>query len=537
MVKKNWLSRAPYYPLLLGIYVVLYLWQSNFSQIPAYATIQPLIAAVILSAVVYLICALIFRNVQKAAAMAALLLALVFFYGQIFNLLRDLKLFAATVDLDLWLSLLWVILFAAGVYALVRAPAHLDQFTLWLNLVFSFFMLMVVAELGYFSVTNHTANLKALGVQSAQASSSTAAAQSDSPDVYYFILDGYDRQDWLSQDIHVDNSDFITQLEGMGFVLPNCAQSNYQSTIYSMTATLNMNYIDTLGFSYSKLASMDAAGYTLALQPDLLHNQVMQQFRKMGYQIVTLKETYPFIDFANSDVVYDIEKDTNVLHNVASINFQKLFFSTTWARVLVNDIEKNPAKYSSLPTETVQYFDPEYGADNNIDDKVAQQNLYQLDKLESVATLPGKKFVYAHLMVTHVPFVFTATGEQRTDTTESKAAYGDEIQFVSTRILPIIKNILAQSKTPPIIIVQGDHGYGLNGDRREDAFKILNAYYLPNGGAQKIYDSITPVNTFRLLLDTYFGQNYPLLNDQSIWINPGFLPAGDEIVPKTCMQK
>jgi hypothetical protein len=185
--------------------------------------------------------------------------------------------------------------------------------------------------------------------------------------------------------------------------------------------------------------------------------------------------------------------------------------------------------------QDVQFFDPEYGVDDNLNEKVAQQNLYQLDKLESVAQLPGKKFVYAHLMVTHVPFVFTPTGDMRADTTESKAAYGDQIQYINTRILPIIKNVLAQSKTPPIIIVQGDHGYGLNGDRREDAFKILNAYYLPNGGTEKLYDSITPVNTFRLIFNTYFGQNNAFLDDQSIWINPGFLPAGDEIIPKTCM--
>lgn len=43
---------------------------------------------------------------------------------------------------------------------------------------------------------------------------------------------------------------------------------------------------------------------------------------------------------------------------------------------------------------------------------------------------------------------------------------------------------------------------------------ILNALYLP-GVAAPLYDSITPVNTFRVVLDAYFGQHLPLLTDVS----------------------
>jgi hypothetical protein len=33
------------------------------------------------------------------------------------------------------------------------------------------------------------------------------------------------------------------------------------------------------------------------------------------------------------------------------------------------------------------------------------------------------------------------------------------------------------------------------------------------------------VNTFRLILSTYFGLDYPFIQDQSIWIHAGF-PGG-----------
>jgi hypothetical protein len=44
---------------------------------------------------------------------------------------------------------------------------------------------------------------------------------------------------------------------------------------------------------------------------------------------------------------------------------------------------------------------------------------------------------------------------------------------------------------------------------------ILNAYYFPGIHSNSLYASITPVNSFRLLLSEYFGMNLPLLPDQS----------------------
>jgi len=49
---------------------------------------------------------------------------------------------------------------------------------------------------------------------------------------------------------------------------------------------------------------------------------------------------------------------------------------------------------------------------------------------------------------------------------------------------------------------------------------ILNAYYFPGEGKEKLYPSITPVNTFRLVFTNYLGLNKPLLKDQiffSLW--------------------
>jgi hypothetical protein len=45
--------------------------------------------------------------------------------------------------------------------------------------------------------------------------------------------------------------------------------------------------------------------------------------------------------------------------------------------------------------------------------------------------------------------------------------------------------------------------------------RILNAYYLPGDPTTEPYPTITPVNTFRVILNGYFGGSLPLLPDRT----------------------
>jgi hypothetical protein len=48
-----------------------------------------------------------------------------------------------------------------------------------------------------------------------------------------------------------------------------------------------------------------------------------------------------------------------------------------------------------------------------------------------------------------------------------------------------------------------------------ERMRILNAYYFPGGRYEGLYDSISPVNSFRVVLSTYFGARLPLLPDRN----------------------
>ena len=80
------------------------------------------------------------------------------------------------------------------------------------------------------------------------------------------------------------------------------------------------------------------------------------------------------------------------------------------------------------------------------------------------------------------------------------------------------------------MILQSDHGSGLRLDMEShektdlhERMSILNAYYFPGRSYQGLYPEITPVNTFRVVLNTFFGAGLELLPDRnyfSTWSQP-----------------
>jgi hypothetical protein len=80
-------------------------------------------------------------------------------------------------------------------------------------------------------------------------------------------------------------------------------------------------------------------------------------------------------------------------------------------------------------------------------------------------------------------------------------------------------------------VIQGDHGPAPF-DVIERRMKNLNVYYFPDND-DGLYPTITPVNTFRLILDKYFGQNYPMLEDRAFFSEYD-IPYNYVEVPNDC---
>jgi hypothetical protein len=167
---------------------------------------------------------------------------------------------------------------------------------------------------------------------------------------------------------------------------------------------------------------------------------------------------------------------------------------------------------------------------------------FTLETLPKLALEPGPKFVFAHILAPHPPFVFDAEGGAvenrlpfqyydgrhfivRQSRREYLEGYAGQARFISGQILLAIDGILAASATPPIVVLQGDHGPGAGfyhedlaaSDVVERGF-ILNAFLLPEPAESIGLDpAITPVNTFRIILGRYLDMDLPLLPDRSFY--------------------
>ena len=107
--------------------------------------------------------------------------------------------------------------------------------------------------------------------------------------------------------------------------------------------------------------------------------------------------------------------------------------------------------------------------------------------------------------------------------------YIDQILYVNKTISEVVDTILESSPAEPVIIIQSDHGPGPNGDlpwsgppsgsdiQVREVLANLTALYIPAYCESEPYDSITPVNIFRLVFDDCLGTNFGLLEDNSFW--------------------
>jgi hypothetical protein len=83
----------------------------------------------------------------------------------------------------------------------------------------------------------------------------------------------------------------------MGFYVADCARSDYNYTLGSMTATLNLNYITPLK---DQLKEVDYKEFSIWVL--LKQSGVRQSLQKLGYQTVAFKTTYAWSELTDAEV-------------------------------------------------------------------------------------------------------------------------------------------------------------------------------------------------------------------------------------------
>lgn len=519
-------TRDPWilHPFFFSVYSALILWLANIDQIRAITLLRPLLFSLAFCCILLLVGRLVFRGWLKAAIFTTFIAILFFSYGHVFQLIDMKAVNGFIYGRHRYLLPVYLLALVAGTIWIVRLRPPLTGVTHNLNLMGGFLLLALMAQIGFALL--RTPQLARVPADTQPAMSASAAGLPER-DVYYIILDAYGRQDVLKDHAGPDTSDFLQQLRELGFVIQDCAQSNYAWTALSLGSSLNMDYLENLGIP---MDPSDTRINYWDFVPRLHNSQVREQFEMMGYQFVTFKTVYAWMDITDSDIYYDAEKTGSFMDRQEALNFYYLFLRTTAMRFVIEVQEYSPEQFDRLPPVILQLINPRASLLSSRHFKQYEQNLYAMEKLAEIPQLPGKKFVYAHLFVTHQPYVFNQDGSLRWPILESREAYYDQIIYANKRMVEILKTIINTSSVPPVIILQGDHSYEASGER----VKILNAYYLPDGGDQALYPELTPVNTFRLIFNQYFGGQFSYLPDRSYYA-PNTQPYQFELIPPSCV--
>lgn len=507
----KFLRRLPIAPLLLALYSVLALLANNIDQMSAGSAIRSLAISLIGAAAILGAFILVFRNWHRAALAASLVVFLFFSYGHIYGLLKQVEIFSVLVGRHRFLIPIWIGLIVVGLYVVSMRIQHPISLSGPMNLVAGLLVLVPLSTVAIFIVRSR----RIQPLQDPENSSNCDLAlptNTKAPDIYYIILDAYARADDLQDVYHFDNSIFLEDLSESGFYVAEWSQSNYSSTLFSVTSSLNMDYLQSLDERIYNGAPYDVAPVWHLLG----ENAVRQNLECLGYKVVAFDSGWHALGWRDADVYLGPEATSFVegLELSRGINeFESMLLQSS-ATLIFTDAATVMPKFLEIDTSgPFQYH--------------RLRMLYQLDSLENtVPAIEGPKFVFAHILATHKPYVFGPGGEQveleglftLADTQASGldakevSAYSDQVNYINLRMKNLIKDILEASETPPIIIIQSDHGAEGAAGRR---LNILNALYLPDVGDELLYSTITPINTFRVVFSSYFSADYSLLDDIS----------------------
>jgi hypothetical protein len=515
-------KRVVFHPFLFAVYPVLALFAYNIKEVERWVVVRPLAAALILGALALPACRLFFRSWQKAGMAATFLLFLFFTYGHVYQFVRTLPGPGAALGRHRVLGILYLVVLCLGLWWIARRSLELDAATQILNIISTCLVLISLVTIGMDIF--RTPPLQAGPVAKVSSASLKVPTGQTLPDVYYIILDGYPREDILESELNFDNNDFINQLKALGFYVAECSHSNYLETELSLSSSLNMDYLSAFGSDFT------IGGADRGEMPDLMrHSAARRSLEEIGYKSVAFETGYYWDQWMDADVYLAPQVGKLTLQRFRP--FEAMLLKST-AALLVTDAQ---SVFFKGFLENVNY---PYG------DHITRE-LFLLDKMENITSIAGPKLVFAHVLIPHAPLVFAADGSIL-DANYYSGLNGSavspeyqikgivqQVQYANSRVLKIVRNILSQSDTAPVIVIQGDHGF-----RMPTRYAILNAYYLP-GKEDSLYPTISPVNTFRVIFDQYFGAQYPLLKDVSYTSDPAhpanFIPV-PEISP-ACLGK
>lgn len=456
---------------------------------------------------IFVSCLVVLRNVARAAILSSLFIIFFFLYGHLEDALKNIAVTSLKLGTTKLILLGFVVTTAIAVVFLWRAGRkRIVGVNKALTIAAAFLFISTLAQI--IPKELNQGNGEAQGQQPTDETTQFAATGGGKqPDVYYIVPDSYPRHDTLSKVFNFDNTEFLKGLEQRGFYVADKSHSNYAFTSFSVPSTLNMTY-----HNFPNPMTDESTLY-------LKQTKVASIMKTLGYKYIHVgtgwrasKNLQEGTDITLSGAGDDKSIDVLGL-DIQLSEFMMVYTRTTALRQLLDKKIK-------------------VGLSNTV--------LDAMDAVRKIPELTEPTFTFVHLMVPHPPFIFDEHGpidsqqlELIGDVFKDQEHFLAQLKFTNKLLLETIDTVLAKSGQKPIIVLASDHGsatilgHPANwpapstaiADGVRERMATLNTYYFPDGNYAKLYPEITPINTFPIIFNQYFGGSYETFPDKSFFSN------------------
>lgn len=469
----------PFHPILVAVFPVLAVFSANVGLFPLKELTTPVLIAIGLGTLALILSASLRRSVERGALVASIGLAA----------LWSMKSLVTAVHLPTWT--IW----PAVVVSVVLGWLLASKPEVPTRLFNRFALLLVIVALATIGVKSRAPT--AVGT-SPQVGSGKAGAR---PDIFFIVLDGYGRADQLKRVFGFDNGPFIDALGLRGFFVADQARSNYCQTSLSLASVLNLDWMQNLALS--------PTGERWALNERVDRPAIVRALRSNGYDTVAIGTGFPGFSFTGFDLVVQ---------------------------------EPAPVTYfESTLLELTPFVLPERMRDSQYDRR--RDDLVEgFATLRTMAASTAKpRFVFAHILAPHPPFVFDGEKPVRPKGTfgyhdgsdymrfvgtpaSYRSGYIGQLKWVNAQVLATVDALLSRPGVKPIVMIVSDHGSKVGLDQDElsktdvqECFSSLGAYFVPPDVQSQLSETETPLAAMRKVFAYALGAPAPATENRSYY--------------------
>ncbi|HWI91376.1 MAG TPA: sulfatase-like hydrolase/transferase [Flavisolibacter sp.] len=505
---KSFLEQWGLHAFLLPVFFVTHNYQQYYGLVSSSVAFRLGLTILLFFFLFSLLLFVLTKHLNKSLQLVTLFGFIILFFG----VLKDfLQLSLHAHFLSKYLVLIPIIIISS--IFLTRTVIKKKDFrrsNLFLNTLILFFLAVDISMLAAFRSASLHNNLL---IKNNSLKPSKFRPTDEMPNVYFLVFDSYPGTSFLRQHMNYDNTPFNQKLKDKGFYIVRSPKSNYNRTAFSIASTLNFSYLKNIEKNHY-ISPKDYAEANLTIKEAI----VPQFFEHLNYSVYNLS----VFDIGHSAPIHRETFFTMPEKNILLYNTlpQRLKDDLLW-----NLLE---GKYAiPLVQKIFARNEVEVQKENE------QKNFFNRKALDSLLKITSQKtnfpkFVYAHFYLPHPPFFYDENGKENNikyimtkSSLENKDLFLSYLKYTNKIIEELIDIINRTSSNKSVIIVQSDHGFrDFAGSEKcpECFFKNYSAIYFPDKDYSTLYDTLSNINTFPILLNKYFDSKIPLQKDSCIFL-------------------